>query len=254
MKESAVYQKDGDLWLPTPEARGPFAGQHGGAVSGLLASCMEEAALAADAGTALQCSILLLRPCPLEPCSVRVGTVRAGGRVTVLSATLAVAGKDCALAHAIFIRPETVGSWGALEQPHISPEHFHPVAKPARFTSTAWYRDCVDIRKGDGMFWLRTLRPVTADMSTLARVCALADWASGLSRHDTYESPVVGGFPNAGLTIQLGRSPQGEWIGLKPQSDWYDNGMGMTDTELRDMRGQLGRACHTLVLVPRENR
>lgn len=250
MKESPVYEKDRDLWLPAPEARGPFAGQHGGAISGLLASCMEREAFAAGAGTALQCSTLLLRPCPLEPCSVRVATVRAGGRVTVLSATLTIGGKDCALAHSIFIRPEAVGSWGVPEHTHHTPDQLDAVAKPARFASTAWYRDCVDIRRGDGEFWLRTLRPLTADMTSLARVCALADWASGLSRHDTYESPLVGGFPNADLTVHLARKPHGEWIGLRPRSDWYGNGMGMTDTELLDVHGRLGRACHMLVLLP----
>ena len=28
------------------------------------------------------------------------------------------------------------------------------------------------------------------------------------------------------------------------------NGMGMTDTEILDVLGPIGRACHTLVLVP----
>jgi len=194
----------------------------------------------------------LLRPAPIEPCTISVATVRAGGRVTVLAATLRIGSKDCALAQAIFVRTQEVGHWPIPDVEIHEPENLELVPKPAKFSSVPWFRDTVEVRRANGIFWLRSVKPVVSPLSPLARVCAHADWASGLSRHDSYESPKVGGFPNADLSVHLGREPRGEWIGLKPRSDWYANGMGMTDTEILDICGPLGRACHTLVLLPVE--
>ena len=106
------------------------------------------------------------------------------------------------------------------------------------------------MRGANGEFWLRSITPVADSASPLARVCAHADWASGPPRLDTFASPKLAGFPNADLSVHLSRIPVGEWIGLRPRSHWFANGMGMTDTEILDVLGPIGRACHTLVLVP----
>jgi len=247
---TAIFQRDGDRWIPSPEAKGPFPGQHGGAIAGLLASCLEVEAAQLEAGTALRCTTLLLRPAPVEPCNISLSKVRTGGRVTVLAAALRIGEKDCAQAQAAFVRPENVGHWPLPAQQVCEPSRYEVVPKPAKFGSVPWFRDTVEVRRSDGVFWLRSLTPVVDPATPLARVCAHADWASGLSRHDSYESPKVGGFPNADLSVHLGREPKGEWVGLKPTSYWYANGMGMTDTEILDVYGPIGRACHTLVLLP----
>lgn len=247
MNTESVYHHDGDRWVPGPEAKGPFPGQHGGAIAGLLAACLEAEAERMKAGVALQCSTLLLRPAPVEPCAVAVTTVRAGGRVTVLSATLRIADKDCALARAIFVRPQEFGEWPLPTTSIHAPSGLEIVPGPTKFGSGVWFRSTVEMRHADGVYWLRSLKPVVDPWSPLARVCAHADWASGLS---SYNAPQVGGFPNADLSVHLAREPKGDWVGLKPKSHWYANGMGMTDTEILDVYGPLGRACHTLVLVP----
>ena len=252
MSTSSIYHRDGDSWIPSPEAKGPFPGQHGGAIAGVLAACLEEEARHLQAGIALQSSTLLLRPAPVEPCAISIATVRAGGRVTVLAATLRIGGKDYALAQAIFVRPQDIGEWPLPNMEIQEPSSLELVPRPTKYEygSAPWFRDTVDIRQANGTFWLRSLKPVVSPLSPLARVCAHADWASGLSEQDSPESPKVGGFPNADLSIHLGREPRGEWIGLRPKSHWYANGMGMTDTEILDTCGPIGRACHTLVLLP----
>ena len=252
MASEAIYRRDGDRWIPGPEAKGPFPGQHGGAVAGLLAACLEAEATRLGAGIALQCSTTLLRPAALEPCRIAVVTVRAGARVTVLSATLNVQDKSCALAQAIFVRPHEVGHWPLPAVEIHSPLEFE--ISPGHAKLRSGFRDSVEMRRRDGIVWLRSLKPVVEPLSPLARVCAHSDWASGLSRYDSYEAPRVGGFPNADLTVHLSREPRGDWVGLKPKSYWYGNGMGMTDTEILDIYGPLGRACHTLVLLPLEKK
>jgi len=254
MGVAAIYERDGDRWVPGPEAKGPFPGQHGGAVAGVLAASLEAEAARLGAGIALQCSTVLLRPAPVEPCVVSVSTVRAGGRVTVLSAALSIGDKGYALGQAIFVRPQDVGHWPLPETTLYEPSDAELFPRRTKSGSVPWFRDTVEIRQVDGTFWLRSVKPLLLPPSPMARVCTHADWASGLSRRDTLDSPMVAGFPNADLSVHLGREPRGEWVGLRPRSAWYANGMGMADTEILDIYGSVGRACHTLILVPMESR
>lgn len=247
MTLASIYHRDGDRWIPGPEAKGPFPGQHGGAIAGVLAACLEADAARLQAGVALHSSTLLLRAVPVEPCAISTRTVRAGGRVTVLAATLRIGDKEYALAQAIFVRPQEVGEWPLPSVEIHEPSNFELVPKHPKFGTGLWYRDAVEMRHADGIFWLRSLKALVDPLTPLARICAHADWASGLS---SFESPTIGGFPNADLSIHLAREPRGDWVGLKPKSHWFANGMGMTDTEILDTCGPVGRACHTLVLLP----
>ena len=169
--------------------------------------------------------------------------------MTVLTAGLVVGEKLCAQAQAIFVRADDVGQWPLPSSQVHEPEDL-PLFQPSALAAGAWFRDTVEIRGVRGAFWLRSITPVVDPASPLARVCAHSDWASGLSRLDTFANPKLAGFPNADLSVHLSRIPVGEWIGLRPTSHWFANGMGMTDTEILDVLGPIGRACHTLVLVP----
>ena len=169
--------------------------------------------------------------------------------MTVLTAGLLVGEKHCAQAQAIFVRADDVGQWPLPSKEVHAPEDF-ALIEPSAVAGGVWFRDTVEMRGAKGEFWLRSITPVASADSPMARVCAHADWASGLSRLDTFASPKLGGFPNADLSVHLSRVPVGEWIGLRPASRWFSNGMGMTDTEILDVFGPIGRACHTLVLVP----
>jgi len=244
-----IYRQEGDLWMPGPEAKGPFPGQHGGAVAAVLVAGMEAEARRIGAGKGLQCSTLLLRPAPLEPCRISVTTLRDGGRVTVLEASLRAGEKECARAQSIFVREQDIGTWPLPARPVHDPLEA-PVVQFGSYGHSPWYGDTVEFRYANGTHWLRSRRPVVKEFTPLARVCAHADWASGLSRLDSRDEPRVSGFPNADLSIHLAREPQGEWVGLRPTSTWYRNGMGMTDTEIVDIHGAVGRACHTIVLIP----
>lgn len=249
MQDAAVFQRDGACWIPGPDAKGPFPGQHGGALAGLLATVLDAQAADSNAGTTLHFSTLLLRAAPIAPCTVTTKVVRSGGRVTVLAACLEAGGKECAVAQAIYVRPQDVGHWPLPADQLLDPLPSEPVPLPTAFGAEPWFRDTVDIRRSGDVFWMRSRKPVVVPMSPMATVCAHADWASGLSRRDTFDDPKVAGFPNADLSIHLGREARGEWIGLRPKSTWFATGMGTTDTELFDVFGPIGRACHTLVLL-----
>ena len=84
--------------------------------------------------------------------------------------------------------------------------------------------------------------------SPLSRLLLLADTGNGLSRVldvDTWW------FINTELTVHLHREPEGEWFLLAARSIVEPTGRGMTETELFDGVGRLGRATQALVVGPR---
>ena len=155
MNEAApIYRQEGERWIPGPEAKGPFPGQHGGAVAAVLAGCMEAEASRMGAGKALQCSTLLLRPAPLEPCRISVSKVRDGGRVTVLEASLRAGDKECARALAIFVREQDIGAWPLPA--HAVHDPLEAPVRPFGYRAgSPWYGDTVEFRYADGTHhWL----------------------------------------------------------------------------------------------------
>lgn len=252
MSGTALYARDGSRWTPRPEARGPFPGQHGGAVGGALAAAMTAEAEAADAGVGLQFVMYLLRPAPVAPVEIAVETVRAGGRTTLFRAEMTADGRACAFAHMLFVRPSRVAGLPELDPRPGDPEAAAPyeIGYPA---GGAWFWDTVEARRADdGMVWMRPRIPVVADASPTVQLIAFADWAPGLSRPDSAEAPRVAGFPNAELSIHLWRPPRDAWIGLKATSEWYGNGMGQSQAALFDAHGAVGRSSQSIVLLPLE--
>ena len=57
-------------------------------------------------------------------------------------------------------------------------------------------------------------------------------------------------FPNADLTVYLGRPVEGEWVRLEATSTWGDDGIGLTHSTLADLAGPVGVAQQSLVLSP----
>lgn len=251
MTANPIYTQSSNIWTPAPEAKGPFPGQHGGAVAGVLAAAMEAEAAVLQAGLGVKLSVHLLRPAPVAPVTIQIEVIANGRRLTVLQATMFAGDKRTALAHAVFIQPVTVTTLSptVLNNP-IDLEAALPV-KVGDYSSESWFWDVIEARQtANKTIWLRPLRPIAVPLTPLAHVSMLADWSSGFSRLDSLDDPKIAGFPNADLTIHLSRQPRGEWIGLRPESTWYDNGLGLTDTVLLDQWDVIGRCCQSLLLLP----
>ena len=247
---TAIYERDGDTWRPRPEARGPFPGQHGGAVAGALAAAMESAAREVDAGAGRQLAMYLLRPVPVEPVDIDVREVRVGGRVAVLAADMRHGGEAVATAHAVFVHDVDIAS-----APPRGPEPMAPGDAPfdiGEFTTEPWYGDAVEMRADHaGRIWIRHITPIVSPMGPLSFVASLADWASGMTRPSWVDANRdVAGFPNADLTVHLHRRPDGEWLGIEGTPTWTSDGVGTTTATLYDRRGPLGRSAQSVVLVP----
>ena len=69
-----------------------------------------------------------------------------------------------------------------------------------------------------------------------------ADSGNGVSSPLDYREWM---FINADVSVTLRRLPAGEWVGLEAATYPETDGVGMSDTILRDERGMLGRSTQT---------
>ena len=88
----ALYDRDGEAYVPTVLTRRPWSPdhQHAGPPSALLAHAIEAAA-GIEGGQVARIALDVLRPVPLAPLTVAVRHLRPGRNVEQLEATLALA-------------------------------------------------------------------------------------------------------------------------------------------------------------------
>lgn len=244
----AIYTNQDGTWHPHALAKGPFAGQHGGAVAGALSAAMEARARVLNAGEGTQISVYFLRPATVEPVEISVTEIRRGERTYMLEARMEQDKRLIATASAIFAKPQNISDIP-------SPPPFAQSPGGANFdigdfSDTPWFRDAVEMRRDDkGWFWLRHKIPIAKPMGPLSFSVSLADWAPGMTRPEWFGTNNVVSFPNADITLHLARPPEGEWLGLEGLSTWYDNGTGITFANLYDRSGFFGRSAQSVVLV-----
>jgi hypothetical protein len=254
----AVFHVDGDRFVPTELARGPWSpdAQHGGPPAALLGRAVEGFEPSAASRVA-RVTVELLRPVPLAPLTVSTRLMRPGKKVQLVEATIRAADSDVDLVRAVALRlreapldfPETA----------LGPSDRPPDGAPIPRFGTEWpvnFADAVEFRVvrggpggdlGPGTCWIRLAVPLVAgeDPTPLQRVLAAADFGNGISSPLGWEHY---SFINPDLTVALHRPPVGEWIGLEAVT-WPDHdGVALADTALYDERGRIGRSVQTLLL------
>ncbi len=253
MTGSTVYLEENDLWIPQPVAKGPFPGQHGGAIGAAIASAMERWALQNAAGRPVQLALNLLRPTPLEAFQIKIEAIQTGRRVSVLRGEALAAGKRTAFATGIFTHTHPVPTVENLKPDVRDPLDSIPITLHDHLPSP-WFRDTVEMRRAnDGIVWMRQVIPPVYPLTPLARIVAHADWVSGVARPETPDARQVSGFPNTDLTVHMVREPVGDWIGMKGEPIWQDDGVGLATAALFDVQGKIGRSAQSLILLPLTN-
>lgn len=256
---NAVFQRDGDGWLARPESQGPFGGMHGGAVAALAVGEMEAMAGPRELGALVSANLYLLRPLPREGISSRVSAVREGGRIAVSENELWAGGKLQAKASACFQKPVAIdGLPGVPAEVLFEPERFDAWQRPAflgRAATAPGFLDLVDIRDtvhedGTRAKWFRLKHPFHDVPTPFSNAMAVADVSTLFTVTDAGERPNAAGWPNADLSLHLSRVPRGEWIGVAQRGSWHGDGRGMTESEIFDVYGRIGRSCQSVVLLP----
>lgn len=257
----AVFVADGDAFVPTGLARGPWSPhhQHGGAPSALLARAVE-ASEPLDAPRVTRLTIDLIRPVPLTPLHVETVVRRPGRKVQLIEAAILAEGREVALCRALRQRAKP------LELPEPPPARREGLPGPAEsapldFTfphADTGFWDAMDLRIASGSWtepgpaaaWFRLRVPVVAgeETSPLMRVAAAADFGNGISA--AFDRTRFT-FVNPDLSIALHRYPEGEWIGLDAMTFAEPHGSGLAEAALLDERGRIGRSVQSLLLDDR---
>jgi Acyl-CoA thioesterase C-terminal domain/Acyl-CoA thioesterase N-terminal domain len=250
----AVFHRDGDRFVPTELARGPWDpnAQHGGPSGALLAGLLERH----DAGPpahVVRMTIELLRPVPMEPIELRARTLRPGKRVQLVEGSVLSNGTEVVRATALRIRQAEV-EFADPPDDRLSPG---PGRLRERFENLGLlnfgFAMEMSVARGEvgapgpAAAWFRLGVPVVAGEETtpLMRVAAAADFGNGISGAVTWDEYL---FINPDLTIYLHRIPAGEWVGLDARTWPTHDGVGIADAALYDERGRIGRSVQALLL------
>jgi hypothetical protein len=254
-----IYERRGDLFVPTGHARGPWDPemQHGGAPAALMVGEMER--LVPDFQLA-RLTVEFLGAVPLAPMRVAAEVWRPGRRLQLASATLAMEdGRELCRASAVFLHrqqledipADTAGpplakgpEEGRIEHfRKTEGEAFHRTGMEMRWVEGGWAR-------GTGTVWFRLEHPVVAgeEPSPAMRSAAAADFGNGVSQVLPWDSWL---FINTDLTVQLHRPPRGEWVGLDARTIVQPGGVGLALSTLHDVDGPVGTGQQTLYVAPR---
>jgi Acyl-CoA thioesterase C-terminal domain/Acyl-CoA thioesterase N-terminal domain len=256
---AAIFQRDGDAFVPTGHARGPWdPGQlHGGAPGALIAQAVE-----ADGYLVARLTIDFLAPVPMAPLTVTARTTKPGRRVQLAEAEMEAEGRTVLRARAMRVRrgevelPAEAGERQVLAPP--GPE----AGMPGRFpmddgTGEGFHRAAMEIRFIDGDYgigpakaWFRLRLPLVDDQPAgpLARAIAAADFGNGISRVVDFADYL---FVNTDLTVHLHREPQTDWVLVDARTRLETSGAGLARSTLSDERGELGLAAQSLFVASR---
>jgi acyl-coenzyme A thioesterase PaaI-like protein len=274
----SIFIADGDRFLPTEHARGPWDPRalHGGAPAALIAATFERM----QPGTELpfaRLSFEFLRPVPMAPLKLSTRISRPGRRVQALEAELSADGVTVCRANALRLVPApeelpelALAQVAAARAPTIGPAHdgelvhfalddmerksFAATAMEMRFLRgkplSGELPEHGHVPSGAATVWMRLRHPLLPEepLTPLARVVATSDFGNGVATVLPFDRYL---FINADLTLALDRRPQGEWIALDARTLLHPGGIGWGESVIHDEYGPLGRAAQALVVQPR---
>lgn len=258
MADAYFHTSDGVWFRPTDHSRGPWDPDacHAGPPIGLMVRASENLV---PSQRLSRITVELTRPIPMSGFRVQAETGRTGRSVSTSVAEIVDDDRVYARAHAIHLRTRDPFdcSTATVDVPDLA----DAVPGPFPITRTRHglpaFPESLEVRYdpaesqgagGPTTMWLRAL-PLLADEepSGFQRLCPLADSGNGISYND-YLDRVL--FVNPDLTVALHRRPEGEWFCSRVRSHWQPDGVGMSDAELFDTTGPIGRAVQTLLLDP----
>lgn len=255
MSDEAVFTPDGELFVPSDIARGPWDpdAQHGGAPAALLARALERLEGGEEMLLA-RLTVEFVRPVPLTALRIEAEVTRPGRRVQLAAARLLADEVEVCRAAALRIRQtsEPIVGGTLSDPPPPGPEH--GVDAPFAFPGLerSFVGEAVDKRfvsgdygMGPATVWMRLRHPLVAgeEPTPTQRVAAVADFGNGVSAALDWDRHV---FINPDLTVHLEREPAGEWVCLDASTRVQPTGTGAAESVLFDESGRIGRAVQAL--------
>jgi len=252
-----IRRDGGEEWLrPTDACRGPWDEDacHAGPPTGMLVRAAERLV---PHQQFVRITVDLIRPVPHAGFRIAGEVVRGGRTVSTTLLTMIDADDRPVLtARTLHMAPQPVADLPTLDEPAPRLDD----AEPGRFGfeeahhDQPFITDFVETRYPPGhgpagghtIGWMRTV-PLLDDEPTsgFASICTLADCGNAMSRNAD-PGPIA--FLNTDLTVTLHREPVGEWFGTDVRSYWQPNGIGISDAQLLDVQGPVGRAVQSVII------
>lgn len=269
----AIFQRDGDLFVPTPYAASPWTtgALHGGPPAGLLARCIE--AHVGDPEMQLaRLTVDLFRAVPNQPLSVNVESVRAGRRIHVVQASILAEGQEVTRATAALLRRSDAPVGGLAYPPPPGPDGLavnSGLGRPRRegepeqeTPRLPGFHTTIEVAWASERFsptptaWMRIPMPFIAgeETSPATRAAALSDFGNALANQvgSSEGKPMSSlAYINSDITLYMDRNPRGEWLCL--QADFRDEveGVGHVESAWFDREGRYARGVQARLANPR---
>lgn len=204
----------------------------------------------------------LLGPVPAEgELWVRAGRDRKGKQIELVSAELLARGPDGAprpVARASGWRLATLDTTSLV---HASAPPLRPLSEAInRNMSRDWDRNYVHsldwrwltepLSPGAGESWIKPVVDLVKgeSLTPLERLFTVADDANGIGTKIDIRSWT---FMNTDLVVHIHRVPQGEWIGIRAETNYGPDGVGTTVGTLFDEVAAIGSIQQSVLLRPR---
>jgi acyl-Coa thioesterase superfamily protein/acyl-CoA thioesterase superfamily protein len=254
---AALFEPDGDRFVPTTWSRGPWdpGFLHGGPVAMLAGRAMEAVPSPVEMRI-VRFTMEFMRPVPVAPLSVKAREIRPGRRIQLLEVTIDSPNGEVVRAIGLRIRlAVTEVPADDAVPPAPGPEQLPPWTR-SWSQLEAFHSQAVEIRPLDassmspGSVWIRAKMPVleAEELSPLQRALAAADFPNGVSlRLDPARYLSI----NPDVTVHMHREPEGEWVHLDAHTFTSPDGIGVAEGVLSDVRGRFGCSMQSLILEPR---
>ena len=247
-----IFTRDGDAYVPTGHARGPWDPNalHGGAPAALITREIER--LAPEMRVA-RLTLDFLGAVPLAPLTVAAQITRPGRRFQLAEAELVSGERAACRARAVLLRrgetPDVPrGDAPVLDVPGPDTAGRLDMGPGESFGGTGMDIRFVDgemFESGPAVGWFRIAEPLVdgEEPSPAQRAVAAADFGNGASRILDWDEWL---FINTDLTVHLHREPEGDWVAIDARTALEPDGSGLAWSALHDRRGAIGVALQTL--------
>lgn len=266
----AIFERNGDAWVPTSAAHGPWGTTlHGGAPAALLAQCLD--AVTTKPGPLARLTLDLFRPVPRAPLEVTVRPLRTGRRLAVHEAVLRSAGKELVRAVAVH------GDEQPLPEPIDPPpcplpplEHVAETSLAGSFAAGPGVRSRprgddglhhrLLIRRAEGIpgsgrasAWLRLPLDLApgVPLTPVGHLAACADFANGLSQRVLATEGGSVGFINADISLHLLREPAPGPVAMVARNEVCAAGRALVSAECGQADGLVARITQTALVMDR---
>lgn len=253
----------GERFVATDLVRSTWSAaiQHAAPVSALLVRSLQRCEPREDTRLS-RVLIDLLGPVPAEgDLWVRARRERAGKQIELVSAEMLAPGPDGqprAVARASGWRLQTLET---AEVVHAAAPPLRPVSEArGRDMKRDWDRNYVHsldwrwltapLSEGVGESWIRPEVELVKgeQMTALERLFAVADDANGIGATLDIRKWT---FLNTDLVVHIHRVPEGEWIGIRAETNYGPDGIGTTVGTLFDEGGPVGAIQQSVLVRPR---